>query len=156
MVPDSTAQSLSEDLCPQREMPPPPFNTHFSREKSSTLIPNLELIPEWQPWLGKIWVFLCQRAEKPSRECLLWVLVMVSEQARWTKSLNKGFWGLEKKEEIPNKWNNYKTNTSKVKSIYHVVDILISLMWCLFCFYIRQKRGGTCFPFSLSARNGHA
>lgn len=124
-------------------------NTFHCKKNQVALIPGIEFIPEWKTCFRRMWVFHCQTMETPITQCLLWVLVMVSEQTRWTKSFNKGFRILEK-EGIPNNWDSYKTNPSKVKSVYrgryprntHVKYVL----------FLPQRRGGrTCFPsFPLS------
>lgn len=102
-----------------------------------------------------MWVFHYWRIEKPVRECLLWVLVIVSEQTRWIRSFNKGFRVLEKGREyqisgvvikqIPTKLNQYITREIA----------LYPSMWSIFCFYVREKKTQNLL-LSLSATTGHA
>lgn len=57
---------------------------------------------------------------------------------------------------ILDKCDNYKTNTSKVKSLYHVCDVLsLSFLWSMCCSYLSEKDTELVFLLCLSAPTGH-
>lgn len=143
-IPDCRPELLRGFLSP-RGVSSPCWEKRFSREKSNSF--------DSRCWVNYTMKTMAQKGHgyfiyegwwNPSG-CLVWVLLTVSEQVKWTKSFNKGFRVLEKGREyqingismkqIPAKLNRYVIWEI---SLYHSRDV---------CFFpTLERRDRTCFP----------
>lgn len=149
-IPDSTAQSFSEDFCLHKSsVISILWETLHCKKKKVASTPDVRLIPERKLWLRKdVRILLPKNREAHKRMFTLRPSGGVRTNQVYKVSVRDSeFW---KKD----KWDNYKTNTAKLNQ-YIMWEISLYHSCEMFCSYLREE-AQLVFLLSLSATTGHA